>query len=167
MNHESLQQAIECLSIRDVRLDNATIWVDESFDPLFPDSETLNVQFKSGIRKSVICTTHNKETNKEERYLRSSYQCGFRVLLPTQEGAIPPKGEDLEGWAQVAEVTADFIAYYGMNAELDQAAIDEFSKRNVGYHVWPYWREYASSTAVRLRLPPVMPPLYVMPKDKD
>lgn len=167
MNHESLRQAIECLSIRDVRLDSATIWVDESFDPLFPDSDTLNIQFKSGIRESGIGTTHNKEIDEEERYLRSRYQCGFRVLLPPHEGATPPKGEELEGWIQVVEVTADFIAYYGMNSELDQEAIDEFSKHNIGYHVWPYWREYASSTAVRLRLPPVMPPLYVMPKEKE
>jgi hypothetical protein len=166
MNQESLRQAIERLSIRDVRLDNATIRVDESFDPLFPDSDTLNIQFKSGFRESVTVTTHEKETEKEDRYLRAKYRCGFRVLLPPQEGANPPKGEDTEGWKQVVEVKADFIAYYVMKSDLDQAAIDEFSKHNVGYHVWPYWREYASSTAVRLRLPPVMPPLYVIPGDK-
>jgi hypothetical protein len=164
MNHESLEEAINCLSILDVRLDNSTILVDDEFDPLFTGEETLTVQFKSGIKESVVRSTQANE--KEEKYLRSKYQCGYRVLISSNDNAEPPSGEDLKGWVQVAEVTADFIAYYGMNTDLDQSAIDEFSKHNVGYNVWPYWREYASSTAVRLRLPPVMPPLYVIPRDK-
>ncbi|MBT3039422.1 MAG: hypothetical protein KME37_10865 [Candidatus Thiodiazotropha sp. (ex Codakia orbicularis)] len=166
MNNEILKQAIESLAIHDVRLDNSYIKVKDDFEPLFPESETINVQYKSGISNSVIGTATDNESGKEEQYLRAKYQCGFRVLVPPHKGATPPKGVDLEGWEQVAEVVADFIAYYLMKSDINNEAIEEFSKYNVGYHIWPYWREYASSVATRLRLPPVIPPLYVLPKDK-
>jgi hypothetical protein len=165
MNKENLNKAIKCLSIREIRLNKSSIEVVDDFDPVFPSVGTLNVQFKSGFAGSAIRTAHNTETDTTENYLRCTYNCGYRVILPPEEGAELPKGVDLEGWIQVAEVTADFVAYYGMDSKLDQSAIDEFSKHNVGYHVWPYWREYASSIAVRLRLPTIMPPLYVMPDD--
>ncbi|MEW8340999.1 MAG: hypothetical protein AB2708_14195 [Candidatus Thiodiazotropha taylori] len=164
MNNEILSRAIDCLSIHDVRLDNSSIIISDDFDPMFPKTETINVQFKSGIKKSEIGNATFKESNSEEQFLLARYQCGFRVLVPPHEGANPPKGEDLAGWKQVVEVIADFIAYYSVKSEIEQEAIDEFSKYNVGYHIWPYWREYASSVATRLRLPPITPPLYVLPK---
>jgi len=42
-------------------------------------------------------------------------------------------------------------------------ALDEFARYNVGYHVWPYWREYVQGTCARLGIPPVPVPMYRIP----
>lgn len=52
-----------------------------------------------------------------------------------------------------ALIEAEFIAEYTMKQTLGKASLDEFSLKNVSYHVWPYWRELISSQCDRMHLP--------------
>lgn len=58
------------------------------------------------------------------------------------------------------EIKAKFEATYLSQKEVDANAISEFGKCNVGYHVWPYWREFVQSSCVRMDIPIVTVPFY-------
>ena len=58
--------------------------------------------------------------------------------------------------------TATFAAVYNISGELDEDALYEFGKENVGFNVWPYWRELVSSVSNRFRLGSLTVPLYKM-----
>ncbi|MCU7891776.1 MAG: hypothetical protein KZQ78_09240 [Candidatus Thiodiazotropha sp. (ex Ustalcina ferruginea)] len=167
MDSNKVNQAIRHLSIRDVRLDNTSANVSEDFDPLFPRTDNIQIQFKSGILRSETIEFESSNTKEKNSFLRARYNCAFRARLvdraPGNETITDDSLDTEESIKDIVQVSAEFVAYYTMARELEQELIDEFCKFNVGYHVWPYWREYASSIASRLRLPPIIPPLYVIP----
>lgn len=47
---------------------------------------------------------------------------------------------------------------------LEKKNFDAFGKLNAVYNAWPYWREYVQSIAVRMGLPPIPIPVYVLPE---
>jgi len=88
------------------------------------------------------------------------YDAAFKIMESSQVS----EGED-DNAEPLAEVEAEFIAEYLMTQpDIDEDALKEFCRHNVGYHVWPYWRELARSTASRMKLPEVEIPFYRVPK---
>jgi len=56
-------------------------------------------------------------------------------------------------------IEAEFIAEYQMtDTTLEQSCIDEFSLKNVSYHIWPYWRELLGNQCARMYLPKLILP---------
>ena len=51
---------------------------------------------------------------------------------------------------QFLEIKAKFKAIYFSLEKLDKHCIIAFCKENVGYHVWPYWREFVQHNCGRL-----------------
>ncbi len=74
-----------------------------------------------------------------------------------------------ENFTPLVELVGVFDAKYFSENELSEEERNEFSKDSVGYHVWPYWREYAQSSCARIGLSPVLEvPVYFMPfNNKD
>lgn len=164
MNKELIDQAARALNIQDVCLRNSRVFLDEDFDPILSGWDVLGVQFRQHVIESLVVNVTD-EAGNSSKMLRVLYECAFR-LIP-QEGSEtkdPTKdfGED-DAPKTLAMSIARFAAYYQITDELEKDAIDEFAKFNVGYHVWPYWREYASSIAARFKLPTFMVPLYRIP----
>jgi len=165
MNEELLKKAINCLSINDIYLHESNINIEESFDPIQPGFDNLDVQFRHGVKKAQILEVSTGEDNLI-KILKVFFSVGFRILPPDLEKEPQDDVEKMN--AQVlAEVSAVFTADYYLDCEeteLDKDAIDVFVQNNVGYHVWPYWREYVHSVSDRVRLPRVTVPLYKIPK---
>lgn len=88
------------------------------------------------------------------------YKVGIRLIRHEDEEA----GKEKE-FKPIVEITAIFSANYFSENKVSEECIAEFSKENVGYNVWPFWREYAHSTCSRMGLSPVLEiPLYKVSK---
>jgi hypothetical protein len=155
MNNELVQQAHKGLVIQDIFLHSGEIKTKDDFCPL-AEEVPFEIQFKHFVKDSRILSGKNADHEQIDLIL-FRYVAGFRAL---------PKGllsEDEKESNTVVEVIATFSACYTMIEELPDEATAEFAKYNVGFNVWPYWREYATSTAKRLGLPSFAIPLYRLP----
>ena len=63
-------------------------------------------------------------------------------------------------------ITASFVLIYSASSlgEFTDEQIEAFAKTSGIYNAWPYWREFAQSTAARMGLPPVMVPVFRFPE---
>ncbi len=154
MNKELVQQAHKGLVIQDIFLHSGEIKTKDDFCPL-TEVTPIEIQFKHFIKDSRTISRESVD-HEHMNLIVFRYVAGFRAL---------PKGlpDDEKESGTVVEVIATFSACYAMVEELPDEAITEFANYNVGFNVWPYWREYASSTAKRLGLPSFAIPLYRLP----
>lgn len=86
------------------------------------------------------------------------YSVGIRIVNE-QEDEDPQ--DDPEA---LAEITATYNVTYHSSEELDEESLGEFAKYNVGYHVWPFWREYVQSSCMRMSITVINVPMYRVPK---
>ena len=163
MNKDLLNKAISKLSIMDVALYESNIELLNDFDPIYPNCDSMTVQFRHGYDRAVMSEVTSEDT-ESQTILRAYFKCAFRILPSDLDKETMETDNELRDKI-LALVETTFCAYYSVSEKIEDEAIDEFCRCNVGYHVWPYWREYASSIATRLRLPPVTPPLYQIPQD--
>ncbi len=135
-----LQKAIDNLQIQDVYLRNLVARYEGDFDPKYnADVESLVIQAKHHVRQSMVV-----ELDGQEKMLRVFVEMGTRW--------VDEKAQD-EASSVKALIEAEFIAEYTMKQMLEKASLDEFSLKNVSYHIWPYWRELLSSQCDRMHLP--------------
>ena len=156
MKNELLDSAKECLHIIDVHASEVHVTSDDRHEFSFPEFENVEIQLKHSPRPIVAKYEYAPTNDAKNKFnvVRFEYEAGFRVIV---KGCDPIN--------ILAEVTAVFRAIYKItDANLTDEALHEFSRLNVGYHVWPYWREFSSSMASRLRIPNFTLPLYHIPK---
>ncbi len=163
MDRRLVREAADALVIQDVVLVSATVDGCDGFSP-----------FKSLPQQELVTQFRFGATGFRERYgldegggrhdlLEFHYATGLRLVEPNGRD----DGDDGDS-AVLVEIAAVFSAVYLMiDPDVDDAALDEFARHNVGYHVWPYWREYAAGTLSRMRLPPVVIPFYRVQGDAD
>lgn len=158
MNQTLLQQAIQCLAIQNVSLRQARLDLAEGFDPALASGDLL-VQFRA-TAKHVREVEYQSEGGSTQRHFQVDFECGLRLADP----ALIQDGQPDTG--HMAEIQALFRADYLIKPESqpDKAALDAFASVNVGYHVWPYWREYLQSNCSRVGLPLIALPMYTVPQ---
>ncbi|MFZ5660928.1 MAG: hypothetical protein ACOY5C_13880 [Pseudomonadota bacterium] len=159
---DPLQQAIKCLAIQDVYLRNTAVELVGDFDPLLAQQELL-VQFK--FRPKAFETLDVGPSSGEDtlKMLRVVLEAGMRFIDPAFESAGDGEKEPAEKYIR-AIISAEFVADYQILCpDLPHEAFEAFAKKNAGFHMWPYWREYAQSMCARMRLPQVMFPMYQVP----
>jgi len=140
-----LQKAIDNLHIYDVYVRDLVARCIGDFEPKYDaDIETLAVQFKYNVKQSVV-----GELDTKNKILRVIVDVGARWI----DEKIPNEASSVK-----AIIEAEFIAEYLLESDLEKACVDEFSLKNVAYHVWPYWRELLTSQCSRMHLPRVMLP---------
>lgn len=166
MNKELLQEAAKSLSIVDVFIINTHAYLKEEWIPFLNSQIDLEVQFRN-VPKS--CKVHNVNSDESSfEMVEFCYDVGIRFInnnslynkqVDSNED-IKEKDDEV-----LAEITATFCCVYrkDKDSHISQEALTEFAKYNVGYHVWPYWREYSATMIHRLRLPSVILPLYKLP----
>ena len=89
------------------------------------------------------------------------YSVGIRLIFKQEEEI-----ENQENYEPIVEIVCDFEAKYLSQKQLSEEELKAFSKSNVGYHVWPFWREYVQSTCARIGMsPPFDVPLYIIRKN--
>jgi hypothetical protein len=168
MDKSLIDQAANALSIQGVYLRDASIRAGEDLGPQPGAAElSLTPQYRSGpIGRFCISSADDDAVAEAPRIVIFYFETGIRLvdseLVKDEDGSadIPDKSIHLE-------ITATFAAHYLLRADADVdqilSALEEFAGCNVGYHVWPYWREYVQSTCARLGIPPVPVPLYRVP----
>lgn len=162
MLSEGLQKAIENLFIKDVAFDliNAgKFGKDFKFE-----EDNFHIQQKFGLK-----TLEVKELN-DQRMAHFTFEAGVRWI--SEENSLDTGSDDAsnEDIDIIAHVECSITVIYALKEELDKEALDEFGMRNCGIHVWPYWREFLTSSCDRLRLPRVMLPMtqfQALPEHKE
>jgi hypothetical protein len=75
-------------------------------------------------------------------------------------------GRAAEGEASPINIDATFVLTYALpNAdEYSDEVLEDFARINSVFNAWPYWREYIQATAARMSLPPVVLPVFRLPR---
>jgi len=169
MDRDLIDMAARALAIEAVYLGSSRVQCQEGFFPQFIEEELALVpQYKSGPGGKMTSLSLNEgATHTGSRVIILNFTVGVR-LVDDAALATVAAGEDLPEEAQYLEIEAEFRAQYRLNPaeELEalRPAIEEFGRYNLGYHVWPYWREFVQSTCARLGIPPIPVPMYRLPK---
>lgn len=160
-----LQEVQKLLKILKVDLRGAAVRFSDNYEPDSIDDLSLDIQSFQGCAR--VSESEVESENKDELYeYQFYYSAGIRLVThdhnSDQEDTLPVEEEDdIELPIHVVtEIKATFTAKYLSSQQLTKEQIKVFSKNNVGYHVWPYWREFVQSSCSRLGMPPISIPMY-------
>ena len=152
-----LKRAQNNLCIQGVNLKESKIFVRDDIDLLTLDRDaTIAQSFRSVSRVKEISL--EDDDGKDVWDYRFDYSIGIRLIFSQEE-----KESEEDEFKPVVEIVAAFDARYLSKKQLDEDEMKAFSADNVGYHVWPYWREYVQSSCGRLGLSPAIEvPVYII-----
>lgn len=159
--NEHLKSAQNSLVIRTVNLKESNVLVRDEVDlPSLNRKETITQAYRVVSR---IQETSFTDSQKHEVWdYRFIYTSGVRLIFSEEETSTG------EGYKPIVEIVGVFIAKYFSAKKLEEEELKAFCEDSVGYHVWPYWREYVQSTCTRIDFSPVFEvPVYFMPQHKD
>ncbi|MAK92286.1 MAG: hypothetical protein CMI08_03245 [Oceanospirillaceae bacterium] len=152
-----LQKAQQALMFESVLLRDSKINMKESIDVRDWSQAKIINQSLSGVY-----AIKHEEAEKEDDGSRFwiytfFYETGIRCV-PEQEEA----DSSNEDYQPFLEIRVKWSVRYWSKSALPEESLHAFSVDNVGYHVWPYWREYVQSTSARMGLVDNAPriPLY-------
>ncbi|MCF6209336.1 MAG: hypothetical protein L3J88_12815 [Gammaproteobacteria bacterium] len=147
------------LCIQSVNLKESKIFVRDDIDPSTLDrDETAAQSFRSFVRIKEISLT-DPEGGENVWDYRFTYSVGIRLIFLNE------KEESVnDEYKPILEIVGVFEAKYLSKSQLKEEELKAFSADNVGYHVWPYWREYVQSTCARIGFSPAFEvPVYIIP----
>jgi len=159
---ECLKSAQDCLRIQSVNLKESKVFVRDDIDLLALDrDETSSQSFRSVAKIKEISLTDSKgEDIWDYRFV---YSVGSRLVL--SEELVESKKDDC---SPIVEIIGIFEARYLTKKQLKKEELKAFSVDNVGYHVWPYWREYVQSTCARIGFSPAFEvPMYIISRKEE
>ena len=144
----AFEKAKKALSVSSVVLRQSVVFLDDEFEPSQVKELKTETQSFRGVEKVKEVSLRSEDSERWE--YNFFYSVGIRLV---------EEGEDNEK-DSLLEITATFNATYKSDEKLEKDSIEAFSEENVGYHVWPYWREFVQSSCSRLDVPPIKTPLY-------
>lgn len=145
-----LQEAQRLLKIKTVYLQNSFINLSEDFDTNDLDNTAISMQSFEGVSK--IREANFENDDKAWWEYNFYFAVGIRIVDEEIE-----KNEEI---TPVVEIKGTFCAKYESPERLTQEQMEAFAEKNVGFNVWPYWREYVQSSCMRLNIEPIEIPLY-------
>lgn len=151
-----LQQAIECLKIRDVTMRKTHAFITDDYEPKYdPAVEELAVQLMHVVRLGRVLEIEDGDQRRQ--LFQVHIDLGARWIRPVEvsEGGVGEEGAEPP---VLAQVEATFVSEYELTSDLGKEALDAFALKNASFHVWPYWREYLSTQCMRMGLPKVVVP---------
>lgn len=158
-----LRNAQQNLCIQSVNLRESKVFVRDDIE--FPDldrDETAVQSFRS-VSKIKEITLGSPDNDDDIWDYRFFYTVGIRLIFSSE------KEDSLEeDYQSILEIVGVFEAKYISKTQLEEDDLDAFSTDNVGYHVWPYWREYVQSTCARIGFAPAFEvPVYIVPRKDE
>lgn len=165
MNKELLKKAHDSLAIEDVYLRESRVILNPEFDPKLAASN-FQLQYKLAPKKITKIEVEH-DVGQKWNVIRIETGTGMRLISAGVTQDMLQKSEDVAKHVKI-EITAVFIAEYRMTkSDIEKEALDEFAKYNVGYHVWPYWREFVQNMCSRMLLPNIVLPMYSRSPEKE
>lgn len=161
--NDCLKNAQNSLCIQSVNLKESKVFVRDEVDlPVLDRNETVAQSFRAVARvKEISLTNSDGENIWDYRFI---YSVGVRLIyLDEEEKSIK------SDYNPILEMVGVFEAKYLSEKQLAKEEQKAFSVDNVGYHVWPYWREYVQSSCARTGFSPAIEvPVYIIPgKEKN
>jgi hypothetical protein len=168
MDKALIDYAANNLTIAGVYLRASHVQCNEDFTPpLFDSQLSLVPQYRSGPTGRLHkVTVTDEETGQSSQAVLVYFSAGARLADAEALDNLQPD-ESLADDAVYVEIECEFSALYNIDESADKEklehAIYEFGRYNVGYHVWPYWREYVQGVCARVGIPPIPVPMYRIP----
>lgn len=158
LNHIAFQQAFPS------KIDFS---IAEQYDPRQVLQTFTRVNWASGDVAVAEMDVIDGDGTKKITMMRFSISTRTRVVKYGEAG-IPADSVEPEEADVLMDARITFMMEYlvsGANVDdFDQAAIEQFTGKQVPFNMWPYFREFIQSLAMRSRIPvPVLPP-FQLPK---
>ncbi|KQN53180.1 hypothetical protein [Erwinia sp. Leaf53] len=156
--NEDLKEAQRLLNISEVHTREALLKIhaDENFMSISKIKKILQ-SYRSMVKIEEIAISAEDGSNKRYHYI-FTYALGIRLIRE--------EDKDNESSESLVVIEAEFDACYLSKHEVTKDQLDAFSQNNVGYHIWPYWREFVQSSCSRAGLSPIRVPFYKMNDEK-
>lgn len=163
---EAFEKAKKALSIKTVCLKDSFVSLGDDVEVSDLENSVAGTQTFRGVQRVKETSIQSGDNTTWEYHF--FYSCGIRLVKEDSyepEGDIDePEGDNDE---VLAEIRATFNAIYSTKNRVKKELIEAFSEENVGYHVWPYWREYVQSSCSRLNIPLLETPFYFCKPNKE
>ena len=148
-----LQRAHQALKIQAVTLRDSSVKFNDDIDAFMLEDRATESQSLKGIRNLKV-----REFEPEDSTIKPHLEYDFFYTIGIR---LVEQGYDKDEEPNVLlEIKATFNAVYKSEDELDQDVLSAFAEENVGFHVWPYWRELVQSSCARINIPPLTIPMY-------
>jgi hypothetical protein len=156
--NEDLKRAQSLLHITDVHVRQSAFIIasDENFMSINRMKKSRQ-SYNSMVKIEEIISSNEDESEKRFDYI-FTYATGIRLVRE--------EAQDTDSPDALVVVEAEFDACYISHHEVTKEQLDAFSQNNVGYHVWPYWRELVQSSCAKSGLNHIRVPFYKFSKDK-
>lgn len=155
MSDTPLQRAQKGLRISDVYMRRSSLGVSDAYEHRSTDIENLQSQFRHFVEKSEVLVA--EDDGNGQRLFRVYLDLGFRWGAGSVKSGSVSGSED-DGFEELGRIEAKYVAEYELVEELSQECLDAFALVNASYHVWPYWREYVTSSCTRMNVPNLVMP---------
>lgn len=153
---KNYEDAKRLLQISSVNLQNSLVDLEDDIISSEFSIDNLDKQ----VFRNVSSVRELEAVNEDNQWIEYHfiYSVGMRFISKIEDiedentgevVADNPETEEPE-IKQFLEIKAKFKAIYFSQEKLDKDCIIAFCKENVGYHVWPYWREFVQHNCGRL-----------------
>ncbi len=156
MSETPLQRAQKGLRISDVYMRRSALAVSDVYEHRAIDAENLEAQFRHFVEKSEVL--EELDGDNGHRLFRVHLDLGYRWGFDAKQGEPHESNTDDDGFDELGRIEAKYVAEYEVTEELPQECLDAFALINASYHVWPYWREYVTSSCARMNVPKLVMP---------
>lgn len=159
-----LKSAQNSLCIQSVNLKESKIFVRDDIDLSTLDRDETAVQsfrLAGRVKEITLTDPEGGEVILDYCFI---YSAGIRLIFSNEK-----EESTKDEYKPILEIAGVFVAKYLSRNQLNEDELKAFSADNVGYHVWPYWREYVQSACSRIGFSPAFEvPVYIIPRrDKD
>jgi dsDNA-specific endonuclease/ATPase MutS2 len=147
---EAFEKAKKALSVRNVSLRESFVTLNEELDINNFENIKSEIQTFRGVNKVKEVSLQKNEIESFEYHF--FYSCGIRLLNEADSEITESENDNSN---VLVEIRATFDAVYSADKKVAQELLEAYSDENVGYHVWPYWRELVQSSCSRFNIAPL------------
>lgn len=159
----NLTNAQKKLTLKIIRLRDSSINFNLDFEPEFRKDIDHSVQTFNGLKvcSEVELVQADDEANVLYQY-KYLFANGLRVIPLEYDEELSSSEEDGADddpdVTVIAEIKAVFEAVYESHEKLNKDEVNSFGNSNVGFNVYPFWREYVQSSFQRMDIDPISLP---------
>lgn len=164
MDPTLVDQVAKALKIRAVLLRSSSLVSNPDILPPSVSELELAVQFGSTPPTAVETLALAEDGGVFINVALFKFATAVRLVEQQALKALRDDGREIAGNEVKLEIKAEFGVQYeiidGVDLTKMESSLAAFCQHNVGFHVWPYWREFVHSTCARMGIPLVPIPMY-------
>jgi bifunctional ADP-heptose synthase (sugar kinase/adenylyltransferase) len=164
----TLASAQKKLSLETITLRDSDIFFNRDYSAGYLMQKEHSMQTFSAVKSCNIneLVADNDPEDKRWGYC-FLHATGIRIVPNNAEISEVVSEDSSEEEITILEIKAIFEAIYESSIELSDEELSKFSEHNVGFNVWPFWREYVQSTCLRMNIQPLPLPFKMIGSAKS